>query len=194
MAGMDRRFFAPPKLIVIGFLVGFIFIAYAFVRDVRAILAQPISAWSEDITADCAVVLTGGPNRIREGIDLLTRKAVQKLIISGVHPHSQLRDMFPHLPYYGEVREQDIILERRSKTTFGNAQQTLPLVEALRCRDLIVITSRTHMHRALQTFKAEFPSDFRLLTRAVPSNSLQPAWDELMIETVKTMFYGFWAF
>lgn len=174
----------------IGILIG----ALLFIREARLILEQPITSWERDDVADCAIVLTGGPNRIREGVDLLAQKAVQKLIISGVHPHANFREIFPLWPFYGEIREQDIILERRSETTFGNAQQTLPLVEALRCRDIILITSRVHMRRALKTFQAEYPPNFPIITRATISYGARPLWDELATETVKSLFYSLWAY
>jgi uncharacterized SAM-binding protein YcdF (DUF218 family) len=167
---------------------------WAFVHEVRRISAQPISSWTEDSSADCAVVLTGGPNRIREGIDLLTRHSVQKLIISGVHPQAGWRDILPLWPFYSGIHDSDVILERRSRTTFGNAQQTLPLVEALRCRDLILITSRTHMSRALSTFRAEFPLGYPIVPRAVFAGSVEPGWAEVSIEAVKALFYSLWAY
>ena len=166
----------------------------AWVHEIRMILSQPVSSWTEDVTADCAVTLTGGPQRIREGLDLLSRHSVQKLIVSGVRAQTSLRDIFPLLPYYGSLREQDVILERRSQTTFGNAQQTLPLVEALRCRDLVLITSRLHMRRAYWTFKAEFPADFPLIVRSVPAINDPPGWDEIAWESLKSLFYSAWAY
>src|SRR2546430_2773967 len=66
---------------------------WAFIREVRLVKNQPLNSWTDDVNADCAVVVTGGPNRIREGVDLLARHAVQKLIISGVHPQASFRDI-----------------------------------------------------------------------------------------------------
>ncbi|MEK7355817.1 MAG: YdcF family protein [Bdellovibrionota bacterium] len=166
----------------------------AYVREVKLILAQTVTAWTTDDSADCGVVLTGGPNRIREGLDLLSRKAILKLIISGVHPQANLHEFFPQLPYYGDLHEQDVILERRSETTYGNAQQSLPLVEALHCRDLVLITSRSHMRRALLTFQAEFPRGFPILPRAVSGMSEPPTWDEVGFEALKSLFYSVWAY
>lgn len=171
-----------------------VFLSWAYTREVRLILRQPVTAWTEDISADCAVALTGGPQRIREGLDLLSRHSVQKLIISGVNPQTSFREIFPLAPYYGDLREQDVVLERRSQTTFGNAQQTLPLVEALHCRDLVLITSRIHMRRALSTFRAEFPNDFPIIVRAVPAIKDPPGWDEVAWEATKSLFYAPWAY
>jgi uncharacterized SAM-binding protein YcdF (DUF218 family) len=183
-----RRIVLSIAVVVIGVFT------WSWIREVQLILSQPVNSWTEDVSADCAVALTGGPQRIREGLDLLSRHAVQKLIISGVHAQATLRDIFPLLPYYGDLREQDVILERRSQTTFGNAQQTFPLVEALHCRDLVLITSRIHMRRALSTFRAEFPAEFPIIVRAVPAITDPPGWDELAWESLKSLFYSSWAY
>lgn len=185
----------PRRQLVLGFIFSvLVFSLSVFVRDVKAIRSQPLTSWTEDASADCAVVLTGGPNRVREGFDLLARGAVQKLILSGVHPGAELREIFPLWPYYGDLKEQDVILERRSLTTYGNAQQTHALVEALHCRDLILVTSRVHMYRAMKMFRAEFPSEYPLLARSVQTGSVEPEWDEVAVEAIKSLFYGLWAY
>lgn len=192
--GDKRPWYRRKRLVALVLGAVFFLSAWLFIREAKLILKQPITSWLQDDSADCAVVLTGGPHRIREGVDLLTRKAVQKLIISGVHPQASFRDIFPLWPFYGDLKEQDIILERRSETTYGNAQQTLPLVEALRCRDIILITSRVHMRRALFTFRAEYPADFPIIARATISYGVRPGWGEVATETLKALFYSFWAY
>lgn len=189
-----KRGLTPGRIAALVLSAIIIVIAWAYALEVRRVSGQPLTSWTDDATADCAVVVTGGPNRIREGVDLLTRHSVQKLIISGVHPQAGFRDIFPLWPYYGGLREQDVILERRSRTTFGNAQQTLPLVEALRCRDLILITSRAHMRRAFETFRAEFPAGFPIIPRAVVSASVEPTRAETAYEALKSLFYSAWAY
>lgn len=157
--------------------------------------SSPISAWTQDPTADCAVVVTGGRGRIREGFDLLYRKQIRKLIVSGVHPQAQLQDLLPVWPYYGQLDETDVLLERRSRTTYGNAQQSLPLVEALQCRDVILVTSSLHMPRAFRTFRKVFPADVAIHPHAiVTTGHAVPGFSESMIETAKWLFYSVWAF
>jgi len=165
-----------------------------FRREFKVIAHEPVTAWMEDHKADCAVVLTGGAGRIREGFDLLAQGQVHKLIISGVHPRATLRDIFPQWTFYGGLRVEDVVLERRSATTYGNAQQTLPLVEAMRCRSLVLITSHLHMRRAFKTFRRIFPEETLILQRSVSSGLLPPRFSDLGIETVKSLFYSTWAY
>lgn len=183
-----RRVYAAVAVLVL------ILIAADYRRERRAIAAEPISAWLEDQHGDCAVVLTGGPGRIREGFDLLAHEQVHKLIISGVHAHATVREIFPQWPFYGGLREEDVVLERRSTTTYGNAQQSLPLVEAMHCHSVVLVTSHLHMRRAFRTFRHVFPPEILILTRAVSSGSIPPRSGDVALETVKAMFYSLWAY
>lgn len=182
------------QLLLLSGLICGIFTVAAFYRQSQIILSQEVTAWTQDQRADCAVVLTGGPGRVREGFDLLSQQRVKKLIISGVYQYAQLREIFPQWPYYGMMNEEDVILEKRSATTYGNAQQSLPLVEALRCRDILLVTSRIHMHRSYSIFRAVFPQDFPIATRAIVAGHYSPTWMELFIETSKSIFYDMWAY
>lgn len=184
-----RRWLWPVLLVV---ALGLF--AWRFHREESLIAAEPISAWSEDHRADCAVVVTGGPGRIREGFDLLAQGQVHKLIISGVHPRATLREIFPQWPFYGTLRLEDVVLERRSTTTYGNALQSLPLVEAVRCRSMVLITSQVHMRRAFRTFRQVFPQEILILTRSVSSGSVPPRSSDLAIEVLKSLFYALWAY
>ena len=168
-------------------------LSWQFLREYKAVKSFRPNSWVEDHSADCAVVLTGGPGRVREGMDLLAQGRVQKLIISGVHPGASLREIFPEFPFYG-LQKDDVILERRSGTTYGNAQQTLVLVEALHCRDLILVTSYLHMHRASRTFGGVFPPEFPLISRATVSGPLGATWWDLVLEAAKSFFYSLWAY
>lgn len=180
-------------LVVIG-LLSVLGGGWAFYKELTLIEKQRVTSWEEDQQADCAVVLTGGAGRVREGFDLLAQKRIKKLIISGVYPHATLREIFPQWPYYGSLDQRDVVLEKRSGTTYGNAQQSLPLVEALHCRDLILITSRIHMYRSLRIFSAVFPSSIPIYPRSIVQGSYDSPWPELTMEVVKSLFYSLWAY
>lgn len=158
------------------------------------VTSTPPTSWTDEIQADCAVVLTGGAGRVKEGVDLLYRGAVKKLIVSGVHPKAVWREILPQAVFYGDLREEDVVLEKRSTTTYGNAIQSLPLVEALHCRSVALVTSTLHMHRAYQTFRGVFPQDFPILIHATVGGSLRPPLDYALAETIKSVFYSLWAY
>lgn len=181
------------------FLSGlFVFIVcyalYLFYIYFNMIQKFPVTAWKEDHRADCAVVLTGGPNRISDAIELLYLKRVKKVIISGVNPATELRAIFPQKTFFGDLDEDDIILEKRSLTTYGNAKQTLPLVEALNCKDIVLITSRIHMVRASATFRAHFPPEIPIYPRSTIGKQSDSHWTQVGAESFKTVFYDLWLF
>lgn len=187
-----RRIAITTLLIFFG--VGLTLFGFFFLKERAHVLGTPVTSWQREHQADCAVVLTGGPGRVREGLNLLSLNRVQKVIISGAHPGSSLEEIFPQWPFYGDLNKKNIILEKRSETTYGNAQQSLPLIEALFCRDVVLITSKLHMHRALRTFKAVLPIGFDLYPRAVLHGELEPPMKEMAIEVLKSMFYSLFAY
>lgn len=175
-------------------LAGSFVMILAFARELSRVVREPVTAWTQDITADCAVVLTGGSNRVKEGLALLARGQVKKLIISGVYANAQLREIFPLWSLYGDIREKDVILERRSGTTYGNAQQTLPIIEALNCRDVALVTSHLHMYRAERTFLSAYPSTIPIYPFSVNTSHSESNWPEISTEVLKSLFYSLWAY
>ena len=186
-----------PKLIrsfVISFLLLGLVFGYLFWREVAFVRSYPINSWTQDQSADCAVVLTGSPGRVREGFDLLVHSRVKKLIISGVFPGARLREIFPQWPYYNGLRAEDVVLERQSKTTFGNAQQSYALMEALGCRDIILVTTEVHMYRAYRTFRKMVPESINILPRSVPFGRIPAERSDVYFEAFKSLFYSLWAY
>jgi len=169
-------------------------VLFRFSSEYRDVIDEPVTSWTESQTADCAVVLTGGAGRVREGFDLLSNQNVKKLIIAGVNPNSRLREIMPVWSFYGNLREDDVVLEKRSETTYGNAQQSLSIVEALRCRDIILVTSRLHMHRSFQTFRGAYPENIDIIKHAVVAGRYDVGFFEASFEALKSLFYSLWAY
>lgn len=169
-------------------------LALSYYRYFKLIKNFPVTAWNEDHRADCAVALTGGPNRITDAFELLYLKRVKKVIVAGVNPLTELRDIFPQRYFYGGIDEDDIILEKRSLTTYGNAQQVLPLLEALNCKDFILITSHLHMLRAYKTFRSHIPEEIPIYQRSTIGKRYRPHWSQVSAEAMKTVFYSLWFF
>ena len=172
----------------------FLIVLYFLWGEYRAITSQPISSWVKDPSADCAIVLTGGAGRVREGLSLLSRNLVKKLIISGVHPDVEFSDLYSSWIYMGDINEKDVLLERRSSTTYGNAQQSLPIVEAIGCREVIIVTSQLHMPRAFRTFVAAFPHGFPIYQHALAAGRTESTPTEVWVEVLKGIFYSLWAY
>lgn len=176
-------------LLVSSVILLIVFISSIYSREFQKIKNESLGSWEQHQVADCAVVLTGGVNRVREGLDLLANHRVKKLIISGVYPGVQLSDLFNLWGFYGDLNEQDIVLEKYSETTFGNAVQSLPIVEALHCRDVLLVTSKLHMSRAYSTFSKYFPETIQIYKHAVIGKSYDLSLWDLLVEATKSIFY-----
>ncbi|KHD87069.1 MAG: hypothetical protein OM95_16485 [Bdellovibrio sp. ArHS] len=172
--------------------VGTVF--YRFYDEYQNVQRETVQSWLKTPAADCAVVLTGGAGRVREGFDLLANQNVKKLVISGVYSNARLREIMPVWPFYGNLTENDVVLDRRSETTYGNAQQSLPIVEALKCRDILLVTSRLHMYRSYRTFRATFPENIYIKKHAIIGGRYESSVWETSFEALKSLFYSFWAY
>lgn len=174
--------------LLLGFLVKFSY------QETELIEAEKSKLWSQDLTADCAVVLTGGSHRIRQGIDLLYSGRVRTVIISGVNQNTTYEEIFPQGYFYQSLDAKKIILEKKSLTTYGNATQSFPLVEALQCRSILLVTSFVHMPRAYRVFMAQAPKYIEVLKYSVMPQTEEFGFFDLQTEVLKSLFYSIWAY
>ncbi len=174
--------------------LGFLLYLLWFAFETSRVMDFQYDSWTESQSADCGVVLTGAPGRLLEALSLLNQKRINKLIVSGVHPQAQLHEIFPQLPFYGSVESENIILEKFSKTTYGNAQQSSALISALECKSSILITSDIHMYRSYWTFVGNLPQDYPLYKRSVPTVQSSRTWYLVLLEVLKAQFYRLWAY
>lgn len=189
---MRKRLYQIAAVIIVLAVVGAL--GRWWLDEVQKVTQFPVSSWSESQQAECAIVLTGEKSRVGEGFDLLYRNQVKRLIISGVNPTSHLEEIFPNIIFYGKIEPENIILEKSSKTTYGNAQQTLPIVETLKCHDIILVTSRLHMYRALSTFQSTYPADIPIYPRGTVGRQFELSYDQIAIESLKSLFYSLWVY
>lgn len=167
---------------------------FRFWREWETVRAEFGQFPSQKVNVDCGVVLTGSAGRVREGFDLLEQGQINKLIISGVNPQNTLRDLLPLWPYYHKVTEDSVILEKRSETTYGNAVQSLPLVQAMKCRDVLLITSELHMYRSYRTFRPVYPETIFIYKHPVITARGNFSVVDQWLEVIKSLFYGPWAY
>lgn len=177
------------KRTILVFLIVLFFTFIVYLKTDQ-IVSEPENLWgNNEISADCGVVLTGATGRLREGFELLAQKRIKKLIASGVYKDARMIEVFPYSGYYPEVSLDDIYLEKRSETTFGNARHSMNLAEGLRCRDIILITSQIHMHRAYSIFKIVYPETIVIKKLTLPNTKSESGLSGLALEVVKTLFY-----
>jgi uncharacterized SAM-binding protein YcdF (DUF218 family) len=108
--------------------------------------------------ADGIVVLTGGASRIEDAIDLLVAKRGQRLLITGVHPHTNSGEIARRSAEVARLFACCIDLDREAQNTVGNAVAAARWAKEQNFRSLIVVTSAWHMPRALIELAREMPN------------------------------------
>ncbi len=110
-----------------------------------------------DAQADGIVVLTGGPARLAEAARLLQDKRGERLLISGINPHTN-RDSLQKLTQLPPEKFACCVdLDYAAQDTIGNAQETRKWVLLHRYDRVIVVTSRFHMPRSLAEMGRALP-------------------------------------
>lgn len=119
-------------------------------------------------TADAIVVLTGGPDRVNAGMDLLYNDVGSLLYISGVHPQTTRGDILK----LWDGSPQNICciyLDKQARDTYQNVRYSLDWADTKKVKKIIVVTSDFHLPRALSLFKAQ-TKDIDFIPFAVKGN------------------------
>ncbi len=155
---MNDAFRTLAFVVLITFAAGFAL----FVREARSFTpAGPVQA-------DAIVVLTGGPNRVATGVELLEADQGTRLLISGVNPGSPVADIASAAGASDALFACCVDVGPTAADTEGNALETAAWASEHDYDRLIVVTSDYHMPRALLELQAAMP-DTRLIAHAVPA-------------------------
>lgn len=123
------------------------------------------------------VVLTGGSERLRTGLDLLEKGAAERLFVSGVHPGTKLDALLAEVrPAPPAAVRARIELGHVAADTVGNAIETAVWARERGVTSLRLVTAGYHMPRSLLEFHAALP-DVDIVPHPVfPDNVKQEDW------------------
>lgn len=115
--------------------------------------AHYINSYEIDKTTktDAIIVLTGGKNRISEGIRLLNENLADKLFISGVPADVSIKQIEKQAKVYA-YDENKIELGRKATNTIENAIETEEWIKKNNIKSIRLVTSSYHIPRSLQEF------------------------------------------
>ena len=135
------------------------FLLTAFCYGIFDFLEKIPSKQSKISTAqsDGIVVLTGGNNRLKQGIKLLINKKAKKLFISGVYRGNDVRRLLAAQKQNPEEVLCCINIGYNATSTHGNAEETTEWVRTLRYKSIRLVTANYHMPRSLILFKSAMP-------------------------------------
>ena len=145
-------------------------IQYSFVG---LIPQKPIEAKR---STDAIVVLTGGSDRLKEGLTLLTDKKAKKLFVSGVYRGNDVRRLL-------EIQQRSpadllccISLGYNATSTAGNAIETAGWIADQNYHSLRLVTANYHMPRSLLEFHHLMPT-LEIIPHAVfPAQFKRAQW------------------
>jgi uncharacterized SAM-binding protein YcdF (DUF218 family) len=128
-------------------------------------------------SADGVVVLTGGPDRIADAMDLLASGRGKRLLITGVNPATRLEELAHLMPRYAAMFNCCVDLDRSATNTIGNAVESRRWARARGFNSLIIVTSDYHMPRAMAELRHQLPG-VRLIAYPVVTDRTrgEPWW------------------
>ncbi len=111
--------------------------------------------------ADAAVILTGGSERLKAGVDLLKNGKVRTLFISGVGEGVTKGDLLQQTGYPAEAvlsLMPYMFLGFEANDTHTNAKEVAQWVMQRGIQSLFLVTSNYHMNRSLTELKTQLPA------------------------------------
>src|SRR3989304_2359836 len=145
--------------------------------------------------ADAIVVLTGGRGRTAEGLSQLRKGKGGVLLLRGVPEYGDLDSIF--LNRVNTVERTNIVLEKRSTSTYENAVEVRKILEERGLKSMVLITSGYHIKRAHYIFTNVMPPEIAVESYSVttPNFDTERWWSGkslglLAIEFLKYYWYG----
>lgn len=136
-------------------------------------------------TTDAIVVLTGGQNRVDQGLILFAEGKASHLFISGVHPDVKKREIVGRWAGETSLPPCCIALGKTATTTVENAVETADWAQKNDIHSIRLVTSNYHMPRAKLELSAKMP-DVDILTNPIQQSDLDTSerriWDLLFSE------------
>ena len=147
------------SLFLLLYALGFVLFAFT--------LGKPASA--NNGTTDAAVVLTGGPGRIQQGIEVLKGGKAQRLLVAGADPAVTKPDLARQIKGSRKWLTCCVDLGSESVDTRSNAEEAQRWLLRHKYKSVRLITSDWHMRRAGYEFARVLGSEYQVVPDAVRS-------------------------
>lgn len=147
-------------LLVLLYALGFVLFAFT--------LGGPAPA--DSAATDAAIVLTGGPGRVEQGIAVLRAQKAKRLLVAGADPSVTKADIARRLGGGGALLRCCVDLGSESVDTRSNAEEAGRWLGRHHFRSLRLITSDWHMRRARYEFEKVLGGRYAIVTDGVRSS------------------------
>ena len=128
----------------------------------------------EEKNTDAIVVLTGGRNRITEGINLLNQKRAPILFISGVSQDVKIGDLEKRLSVYADD-ESRIVLGYKATNTIENASEVSEWIKQNDIKSVRLVTSNYHIPRSIAELET-YHLPIQIIIHPVYSKYVKKEW------------------
>lgn len=153
----------------IGFVLVFIIVWLAGLVWFAETMPQKIA--DAAARSDAVVVLTGSPERLNAGVELLARGQAKKLFISGVYRGVDVAQVLRLVKKQGRELECCMTLGHNADDTRGNAIESAHWAKKERVKSLRLVTANYHMRRSLLEFRRLMPE-----VRIIPHPTFSPGF------------------
>lgn len=140
----------------------------------------PMRADDPARASDAIVVLTGGGDRLAEGLRLLDAGKARKLFVSGVPEGVELDHMLASLGRQIDAERLAccVVLGHAADNTAGNARETARWMAGEGFRSLRLVTADYHMPRSLIEFRRALPDAVILGHPVFPVELVGGRWSQ----------------
>jgi len=138
--------------------------------------ALPQSPDQPDETTEAIVVLTGGSERLAEGLSLLGEGRAGKVFVSGVYRGVDVAELLSATQSNGGSVSHRIALGHDADDTRGNARETAAWMADEGFQRLRLVTAAYHMPRSLFEFHQAMPEAEIIAHSVFPTNVRLDAW------------------
>ncbi|MBR1841429.1 MAG: YdcF family protein, partial [Alphaproteobacteria bacterium] len=128
----------------------------------------------EEKNTDAIVVLTGGRNRITEGINLLNQKRAPILFISGVSQDVKIGELEKRLSVYADD-ESRIVLGYKATNTIENASEVSDWIKQNDIKSVRLVTSNYHIPRSIAELET-YHLPIQIIIHPVYSKYVKKEW------------------
>ena len=149
MLRSGRRTVFVLAVVLIAWLAGLVWFANR--------IPSPDSTVVAPETTDAVVVLTGGPLRLKAGLELLEAGKAKKLFVSGVSRQVDLSELLRTAQTARSAVACCVALGYEATDTAGNAAETRLWMEHEGFHSLRLVTANYHMQRSLLEFRRAMP-------------------------------------
>jgi uncharacterized SAM-binding protein YcdF (DUF218 family) len=154
---------------VLGAVAGWAYGLFLFAVELPRAVEQPETA------TEAIVVLTGGSERLAEGLRLLTADMGRKLFISGVYRGVDVAELLS-VARQGPTLTDRIVLGHDAGDTSGNARETAQWMAQEGFSSLRLVTAGYHMPRGRLEFRRAMPEVALIAHPVFPANVHLDDW------------------